>query len=645
MSKKFMVGFGTVLCLLVLVAVWAGSGIRNIVIDAEEVIDSNTLRGEMIQREVDHLKWAGALNALITDDSVDELTVQTDHRLCGLGSWYYGDGRKNAEKLLPQVAPLLEQMEKPHKDLHASAITIDDIYQEADLTLPGFLAAKETDHLVWVSKLQDFFLNENKEEVGVEFDDHECGLGSFIYGPEGEKIASSDSELGKLIEEIKAPHQTLHASAMKIEDLGSNREAARAVFETETRAALEDTQTILQKMQQRANELVENLSKAKHIYNTETVTNLEAVQGLLGEVIETTNQNMMTDEKMIADSKSTYIGVIVLSVIAIFAGIIMAFIIARGIMKPLWVAVDTAKRMAVGDLGMKIDVESKDETGMLLEAMKDMVEANKEVAQSADRIANGDLGVKISPRSKEDTLLQALGMMVDNLTEVITNVRLSSDNVASGAQAMSSTSEEMSQGATEQAASAEEASSSVEQMVANIRQNSDNAQETEKIAVEGSRNARESGEAVTKTVKAMKEIADKILIVEEIARQTNLLALNAAIEAARAGEHGKGFAVVAAEVRKLAERSQQAAGEINALSVSSVDVAETAGTALDTLVPNIQRTAELVQEIAAASREQDAGADQIAKAIQQLDSVIQQNASSSEEMASTAEELSSQSEQ
>jgi methyl-accepting chemotaxis protein len=182
----------------------------------------------------------------------------------------------------------------------------------------------------------------------------------------------------------------------------------------------------------------------------------------------------------------------------------------------------------------------------------------------------------------------------------------------------------------------------MEEMVSNIRQNADNAQQTEKIAIKAAQDTREGGKAVTETVTAMKEIAGKISIIEEIARQTNLLALNAAIEAARAGEHGKGFAVVAAEVRKLAERSQTAAGEISQLSSSSVEVAEQAGKMLEQITPDIQRTAELVQEISAASSEQNAGADQINRAIQQLDQVIQQNASAAEEMSSTAEELSSQ---
>jgi methyl-accepting chemotaxis protein len=202
----------------------------------------------------------------------------------------------------------------------------------------------------------------------------------------------------------------------------------------------------------------------------------------------------------------------------------------------------------------------------------------------------------------------------------------------------------LNQGATEQAASAEEASSSIEEMVANIRQNADNAMQTEKIAIQSSEKGSEGGTAVQATVAAMQEIAGKIQIVEEIARQTNLLALNAAIEAARAGEHGKGFAVVAAEVRKLAERSQQAAGEISELSSNSVDIAEQAGNMLEIIVPDIQRTAELVQEISAASKEQDAGAEQINQSIQQLDQVIQKNAAATEEMASTSEELSAQAE-
>jgi methyl-accepting chemotaxis protein len=270
-----------------------------------------------------------------------------------------------------------------------------------------------------------------------------------------------------------------------------------------------------------------------------------------------------------------------------------------------------------------------------------------EAVGTANRIADGDMTVDLKSHSKDEVgqLINALSNMVRHISEVIEEVRVSADNVASGSQELSATSEQLSQGATEQAAAAEEASSSTEEMVSNIRQNADNAHQTDGIASRSAQDAKIGGDSVHQTVDAMKKIASKISIIEEIARQTNLLALNAAIEAARAGEHGKGFAVVASEVRKLAERSQTAAGEINQLAGSSVEIAVKAGEMLVKLVPDIQKTAELVQEISSASAEQSTGVAQINKAIQQLDQVIQQNASASEQMSATSEELAAQAEQ
>jgi len=265
-------------------------------------------------------------------------------------------------------------------------------------------------------------------------------------------------------------------------------------------------------------------------------------------------------------------------------------------------------------------------------------------AATLNRISEGDLMVQIESKYNDEVgnLLDSMKKMVERLSNVVHDVRTAADNVAAGSEQMSSSAEEMSQGASEQASAAEEASSAMEEAASSIRQNADNAQQTEKIAVKSSDDAKEGGAAVQETVSAMKTIAEKIAIIEEIARQTDLLALNAAIEAARAGEHGKGFAVVAAAVRRLAERSAAAAGEISKLSVSSVEVAEKAGELLTQIVPDIQKTAQLVQEISAASNEQNTGAEQINSAIQQLNQVVQQNASAAEEMSSTAEELSSQ---
>jgi len=311
---------------------------------------------------------------------------------------------------------------------------------------------------------------------------------------------------------------------------------------------------------------------------------------------------------------------------------------------PLNVAADYVDRISKGDLPEPIREEYRGDFNAVKENLNLLIQAMSSITAAAREVAAGDLTVKLEARSSGDELMQSLSGMVARLSEVVREVKGAADNVAAGSQQMASNAEEMSQGASEQAAAAEEASSSMEQMSANIRQNADNALQTEKIAVKSAADAQEGGKAVAHTVGAMKEIAGKISIIEEIARQTNLLALNAAIEAARAGEHGKGFAVVASEVRKLAERSQKAAAEISGLSTSSVEVAEQAGEMLSRLLPDIQRTAGLVQEISASSREQDSGACQINKAIQQLDQVIQQNAAAAEEMSSTAEELASQSE-
>ena len=297
--------------------------------------------------------------------------------------------------------------------------------------------------------------------------------------------------------------------------------------------------------------------------------------------------------------------ILVLGLAAASIAIGFAWWVTRSITRPLNEAVGVANLLAEGDMTVKIEVTSKDETGQLLLAMQTMTE---------------------------------------KLSQVIGEVRGSADALSSASEEVSATAQSMSQASSEQAASVEETSASVEQMSASINQNAENAKVTNGMAENASKQANEGGQAVKETVAAMKSIADKIGIIDDIAYQTNLLALNAAIEAARAGEHGKGFAVVAAEVRKLAERSQVAAQEIGEVAKGSVELAEKAGKLLDEIVPAIGKTSDLVQEIAAASNEQSSGVGQINTAMNQLNQITQQNASSSEELAATAEEMSGQAE-
>ena len=268
-----------------------------------------------------------------------------------------------------------------------------------------------------------------------------------------------------------------------------------------------------------------------------------------------------------------------------------------------------------------------------------------EVARIANEVANGNLTIKIQNAENLTGIFAAITVMTEKLKEIISHVISGANNIASATEQMSSTSQELSQGASEQASSVEEVSSSMEQMASNIQQNTDNAQQTDKIATSASYSIAKVSKASEESSTSIKNIADKILIINDIAFQTNILALNAAVEAAIAGEHGRGFAVVAAEVRKLAERSKVAADEINVLAKNSVKVTEESAQLLNQIIPEIEKTAKLVQEISAASIEQTSGADQINNAIQQLNTITQQNAAASEELATSAEEMASQAEQ
>ncbi|OWV81519.1 chemotaxis protein [Rhizobium sp. R634] len=343
-----------------------------------------------------------------------------------------------------------------------------------------------------------------------------------------------------------------------------------------------------------------------------------------------------------SSTKNTLIGVAVGASVIAFAA---ALWIALGINSGLRKIMNVASAVAIGDLNQKVEIRTNDEIKDLVNTINVMTDNLRATADIATQIAGGDLMVAPKPLSEKDTLGIALEQMVERLRGVVADAIAAAENVSAGSQELSASSEQVSQGASEQAASAEEASASMEEMAANIKQNADNAAQTEKIARQSAKDAEMSGEAVSRAVQAMRTIAEKISIVQEIARQTDLLALNAAVEAARAGEHGKGFAVVASEVRKLAERSQSAAAEISSMSGDTVKAAQDAGDMLGRLVPDIRKTAELVAEISAACREQDIGAGQINEAIQQLDRVTQQNAGASEQISATSEELASQAEE
>ncbi|HUW06396.1 MAG TPA: methyl-accepting chemotaxis protein [Williamwhitmania sp.] len=344
------------------------------------------------------------------------------------------------------------------------------------------------------------------------------------------------------------------------------------------------------------------------VVNQKTAENKQVQYGAIAKQITGDESAAVKAEtqKMVVSATT---GILSIFLISLLVGLFLSAYIVRQIMGAIRQSLDLAEEVSQGNLMVTLDetmLQRKDEMGKLM---------------------------------------QALNHMVIKLRDIAENITSGADNIVQASTQMSDASQQMSQGASEQASAAEEVSSSMEQMAANIEQNTDNSQQAEKIAIMGTASLRKSNEAVMQAIAGMKEIAEKVSIISDIAFQTNILALNAAVEAARAGEHGRGFAVVAAEVRKLAERSRVAADEINRLSSRGVTTSDEAGKMLNELVPEIEKTAKLVQEISAASLEQNSGASQINNAIQQLNQVTQQNAASSEELATSSEELASQAEQ
>jgi len=460
-----------------------------------------------------------------------------------------------------------------------------------------------TDHYILMDNISTLLLSGNRFSGGT--DPTMCNFGKWLAAS---ATTMTDPEIQTLLAEIPRYHDPFHTNVERVQSLVSSgrRTEAIRIFETVIKPNAREVFRIFAELEGHASHVVALYDEMSHMALTVAVEKQNAAVTLLDELIHI---NVVVAEEAVQAALHegtqaqgiALIGMIVGLVLALLLGIVLT----RGITAPVALGVAFAKRMAEGDMTGELAVHQRDEIGMLADALRDMVE---------------------------------------RIGAVVQDVQTGANQVSNGSQQISSTAQEMSQGAAEQAASIEEVSSSMEEMNANIKQNADNAIQTEEIARMAANDAKQGGEAVVRTVDAMKEIASRITIIEEIASQTNLLALNAAIEAARAGESGKGFAVVASEVRKLAERSQKAASEIADLSGRSVAIAEQAGGMLQKIVPDIQQTAELVQAISAASSEQSSGAGEINKAIAQLDSVVQQNASASEEMASMAEELSSQAE-
>jgi methyl-accepting chemotaxis protein len=335
-GQKVGMGFGIILVLLSLVGLLSYTGVKGIVRNAGQVIDGNKLDGVLAQKEVDHLVWVNKVNQLLTDDTVTKLEVQTDHQKCGFGQWLYGEGRKSAERMVPSLAPLLKAIETPHRDLHKSAIAIGENFKQADTELPVLILQREIDHLNWAAKIRDTFLNDGKS-LGVQTDPTRCALGKWLRSDKARHAyEAGDREFRSAWDEMVVHHKSLHESAKTIEAMIKHSPGeAKLIFANTTIPLLKKTLKNLTDLQMEAEHELKGMQKAKEIYATQTVPALHRVQGTLKEIRHEARKNIMTDAVMLAAAQNTQRNVTVVGVVAIFAGVLFGFFIAKGIVKVL----------------------------------------------------------------------------------------------------------------------------------------------------------------------------------------------------------------------------------------------------------------------------------------------------------------------
>ncbi|MCP4704957.1 MAG: chemotaxis protein [candidate division Zixibacteria bacterium] len=581
LSAKIGSGFAIIITMLLFAAGWSYYGIGNIIESSHDVVECDHIASEIAHREIDHLNWAKAVSALLTDANVTELKVQTDPKKCAFGKWYHGEGRKQAEEFIPEIKIYLAEVGEPHNLLHASAIEIGNVFHQADQTLPKFLAEKETDHFKWVNNCLRLF-TENQDKLNVQTDDHLCGLGKFLYGEKGKIASESDPELASLINAMKEPHNELHKTAIKINETWDPNDAqakidAYAIFENETMVALPKTQAALRAVQQRAEEMVDGMHQANHIYSTKTKTHLEKVQGLLEKIGEETKKVSTNYQAGMADiSTQTSTMVTVVSILSAIVGIILAIFIARSITKPI--------NRIVGGLSSGAEqVGSASE--QVASASQSLAEGASEQASSLEETSSSLEEMSSMTRQNADNARQANNLASDASTAA-----------DKGMNAMNSMTEAM-----------QEIKNSSDETAKIIKVIDEIAFQTNLLALNAAVEAARAGEAG----KGFAVVAEEV---------RNL--------AQRSAEAAK-------DTSSLIEGSQKNADAGVRSTEELVEI-------LKNITTGIKKVTDLLGEVTAASDEQAQGVEQLNTAVGQMDQVTQQNASNAEESSSASEELASQ---
>ena len=580
-GKRIGFGFGLILVMLIGVVYLSFSGVGQIVRNAGEVIDGNRLDGLLAQREVDHLNWAGQVNALLTDDKITTLTVQTDPTQCAFGRWLHGEGRQAAEKLVPSLAPLLKAIEEPHARLHASAIEIDNAFHQADSELGNFLRNKKVDHLNWMHTVKDAFLDPKVAALKVEKDPRQCSLGRWIYGEQAADLKSGDQTFNSHWTLLEQHHDQLHRSAVAVDDMLKRGARGEAIlyYREHTQPAAEKTLAAIDRILEWHDGQIEGMETAKAIYATQTVPVLRNIQDRLKTIRETARRHIMTDQIMLEAARMTRRNVNLVGLTALIIGLILAVFIARGIVRVMRRISD---HMAEGA------EQVASAAGQVSSASQSLAEGSSEQAASLEETASSLEEMAAMTRQNAGHADQANHLMTSTNTVVhkasgeMEELRSSMDAIA-------------------------KASDETQKIVKTI---DEIAFQTNLLALNAAVEAARAGEAGA----GFAVVADEVR--------------NLAIRAADAAHD------TTALIEDTANRIHEGVDLVSRSDQAFVDIAQSA-----------TKMGDLVAEIAAASNDQAQGVEQINRAVNEMDKVVQQNAANAEESASASEELSAQAEQ
>ncbi|MBN2508954.1 MAG: CZB domain-containing protein [Spirochaetales bacterium] len=658
LSTKLLSGFVSLIVLVIIIS--SLSIVRFIQLgrlSASAVKEGNS-KSFAFQKEIDHLTWINDVSDLFLLDHVHTLDVETDPTRCGLGEWIYGQEMQDEARRDPELKALLDALKVPHKALHESAVRIGSLYREFDI---GALAAVNEAWLAHLDWLQELSLSimQNRRFTG-QTNPRLCDFGAWYYS-----YTAKDSRLGELLAAWEDPHERLHASARRIDELlgRADRDGAADHYRRVTLPALEDIRAAHEGVVAYTSGIQNQQDAARDIFTNDTMQALSETQEHLADLVAFFEQRAADAQASMEQMTTQVIYLVsIVSLIIVAAGLILAIIITRSVLAQLGedpsVLSKITHQIAQGDMRINLDRKHNQAVGVYLSMLK-MVDSLVEKSRIIESFAEGDLRMAVSRVSDVDKLGESLQLMKDSFNEILGHVHVAVDQVAIGADQVSQASQNLSQGATEQASSLEEISATMTEVNSQSQANAVNATEANSLARQAAVDAKSGNEHMSELINAMKritgsseEIAKVVKVIDDIAFQINLLALNANVEAARAGKYGKGFAVVAEEVRNLAARSTASVRETSDIIDSSLKtiqdgdrlVRQTADQ-LDAIVKGVTKVATFLEEITTASSEQAQAVSEISTGLDQIDQVTQSNTASAEESASSAEELASQAQQ